>query len=546
VSARKQVLAKAGQYSTPSEIAHFVLRLVNPKHSDRVIDPACGAGDLLIAAKLVAAEFDGRSTLSELRGVDVDAGMARACKKAMTMRGWGAAITCDDSLLGFRKHESKYTLAICNPPWGSRLLERRSSVLRFFSLGTTAYRGRRKPKGSVEIGLLFTELCLRTIVPGGRAAMILPNGYLGNRSERYVEFRRWLMTHARVVAVIGFPRFVFKRSGADVSASAVVFERRPQPLQELLLCERYPIYCALVNRVGWTLEGRGERPLYRRDEHGRIERDCKGEPVVDSDLNEVIGTLSSSGAAKDFPWLRVRKATLQQNRTTTAADVIGRTDLSLDPKRWCEKHVRVRNAVRSVAHFQLGSVLRPVFRVLRRQPRAAYRYVEIDRIHETIGVYEWSECRGWALPTRGRLVAAVGDLFVANVWASAGKWMIAGEDARDGHLIVTTGCTHFELIPGRENSLVDLVFGLCSEAFRVQVRALATGSDGLSSVATDDMQSIVLPRTRSAQVRESIERRLAQARSGLPSLQRLVDADLAAVVPAANTFAPRTSHAAQV
>ena len=333
-----------------------MLRLANPTQSDRVIDPACGAGDLLIAAGLVAAEYDGKSTLSELHGVDVDAAMTKACKKAMTPRRWSAAITCDDSLLGLRKYENKYTLTVCNPPWGSRLVERRPSVLRFFSLGTTAYRGRRKPKDSAEVGLLFAELCLRSLAPGGRAAMILPNGYLGNRSERYVEFRRWLLSHARVVAVVGFPRFVFKRSGADVSASAVVFERRPQPLQELSPCERYPIYCALVDRVGWTLEGRGERPLYRLDEHGRIERDGKGEPVLDSDLNEVVGTLSSSDTAKAFPWLRARKAASQQNCSTTSADVIGRADLSLDPKRWCEKHVRVRNAVRSVPHFQLGSV----------------------------------------------------------------------------------------------------------------------------------------------------------------------------------------------
>jgi hypothetical protein len=41
----------------------------------------------------------------------------------MTMRQWGAAITCDDSLLGFRKYESKDHIAVCNPPWGSRLVE---------------------------------------------------------------------------------------------------------------------------------------------------------------------------------------------------------------------------------------------------------------------------------------------------------------------------------------------------------------------------------------------------------------------------------------
>jgi type I restriction enzyme M protein len=107
--------------------------------------------------------------------------------------------------------------------------------------------------------------------------------------------------------------------------------------------------------------------------------------MLDSDFNEVVGTLSSSEAAKVFPWLQDKNSSPRQKCTATSADVFGRADLSLDPKRWCEKHVRVRKAVRSVPHLQLGSVVRPVFRVLKREAKAAYRYVEIDKIHETFG-----------------------------------------------------------------------------------------------------------------------------------------------------------------
>ena len=88
------------------------------------------------------------------------------------------------------------------------------------------------------------------------------------------------------------------------------------------------------------------------------------------------------------------------------------------------------------------------------------------------------------------------------------------DEAQDGRLIVTTGCTHFELIPGQESLLPDLVFGLCSEAFKVQMRALATGSDGLSSICVADICSIVLPRMQSAAVREQIQRRIREARAG--------------------------------
>lgn len=61
-------------------------------------------------------------------------------------------------------------------------------------------------------------------------------------------------------------------------------------------------------------------------------------------------------------------------------------------------------------------------------------------------------------------------------------------------MVVTNGCTRFRVKPDGEALLVDLVVGLSSEVFAVQMRALATGSDGLAQVAPDDILRIVLPR----------------------------------------------------
>jgi hypothetical protein len=118
-----------------------------------------------------------------------------------------------------------------------------------------------------EAGLLYVETCLPAVVPGGRVGILVPNGYLGNRSERYLGFRRWLVRHARIAAVIGFPRFTFKKSGADVSASAGVWfvlrsvqgaDARPgdgvgRPVVDL--CRRHLLHRAAANEVGsrtWT------------------------------------------------------------------------------------------------------------------------------------------------------------------------------------------------------------------------------------------------------------------------------------------------------
>jgi type I restriction enzyme M protein len=123
--------------------------------------------------------------------------------------------------------------------------------------------------------------------------------------------------------------------------------------------------------------------------------------------------------------------------------------------------------------------------------------------------------------------------------------MIAGDEAADGRLVVTTSCTHFEVIPGKAALLADLVFGLSSEAFRVQMRALTTGSDGLSSISTDDIATIILPKIKSKDIRDKSVERIAESQAGHLVLGRGVRDELAKTTPAANV-PPRSSHVVQV
>jgi type I restriction enzyme M protein len=215
------------QHFTPYPLVEFIVKIVNPTHGDRIIDPACGTADFLIAATRVAKQRHGATLAARVRGADISETASRLARLNLLLNGCSAAVVgCGDSLRDVASYEGRFTVALCNPPFGVRIVERRRDVLQGFELGTRQEGGRRVPLPSQEAGLLFVEVCLRAVVPGGRVAIILPNGYLGNRSARYVAFRRWLLGNARIAAVIGFPRFAFKRSGADVSASVVVFERR--------------------------------------------------------------------------------------------------------------------------------------------------------------------------------------------------------------------------------------------------------------------------------------------------------------------------------
>lgn len=539
-----------GQYFTPYEVIDLIVRIVNPKFGDVIKDPACGTADFLVGAKRVAQERHGADISAQLYGVDTSDLAVNLSVFNMILNGDGRSnISPGDSLKDIAQNEEKFTVTLCNPPFGSRIVEKRKDVLTKYVLGSViADKNKVAPLKSQETGLLFVETCMQSVAPGGRIGIILPNGYLGNKSAKFQEFRSWLLRNARVAAVIGFPRFTFKKSGADVSASVVVLEKRDKPLATLQGAADFPIHFNLVEKVGWDLQSKRSGRVYRRDpKDGSVVLDEKNQPILDSDFQRVLDELYSSTVVDAYPWLShgVEQAKTGDGWVIQASEVLRDPAMSLDPKFWCEKHFNVRNAVKKVPHVRLGDVLRPVTRKLKKLPSESYRYVEIEKIYENFGAYVAEEMFGWQLPDRGKLVAKPDDVFIANIWSSAGKWMIAGEEASIGNLVVTTGCTQFEVIESARELLPDLIFGLSSEAFRAQMRARATGSDGLSSIAVDDICEIVVPMATSEDVRQAVSDRLEEVKGGAIVLAQVVRRDLTAHAPDA-AINPRSSHVVQV
>ena len=72
-----------------------------------------------------------------------------------------------------------------------------------------------------------------------------------------------------------------------------------------------------------------------------------------------------------------------------------------------------------------------------------------------------------------------------------GKWFVAPSDT--DKLLVTNGCTRLRPKTGDAKLLASALVGLCSEAFKVQMRALATGSDGLAEISAEDVLDVVFP-----------------------------------------------------
>lgn len=278
------------------------------------------------------------------------------------------------------------------------------------------------------------------------------------------------MRNAKVVSIISLPRFTFKKSGADVSASLLFLEKREHALSDVSESEAYSFHVGLVTSVGWSVgDKRAERTFKREPETGVLLVDSNNDAIPDADFREVLDDLLRSPATDYFGWL-VANREIPEGEFGWAVPikaVLSDSALVLDPKRLNRKFVTLRKEIQAVDHFRLGDIIdiipegRP-----KTDPSSVLRYVEIGDIWE--GGYSANPLRGWQLPSRARHKAKPGEIFAGKIWGSVGKWFMAGGHCDD--LVVTNGCYRVRIKQVEKHLLPDLIVGMCSEAYRVQMR----------------------------------------------------------------------------
>jgi type I restriction enzyme M protein len=540
-----------GQYFTPTEVVDFIVSLVNPRAGDQIKDPACGSGDFLISAMHHGRE-NGASLGDTIWGSDNSSNAVQVCVLNMVLNGDGKSnIKREDSLkVGFGD-SNRFSVLLSNPPFGVKIVETSFEILRNFDLGHeweidedgTAQRSDTVTK-SQQTGILFAELCVRQARPGGRIAIVLPNGYLGNSSVRYLALREWLLRHARLVGVVAFPRFTFKKSGADVSASVVVMEKRLDPLRRAIDSERYPFYCGLLESVGWSVGDKGGSRIFKRDpKTGAYLLDPANEQIIDADFDRVLKDFLGSKVADVFPWTIEGREQGDKGWSVNISQVLERPDLSIDPKRWCERVAKVRRKIQRVDHFVLGDVADVIPTVGAPDDSSKiFRYVDIEATAD--GVSMPSPLRGWQLPERAKHRAEPGDIFVGKVWSSVGKWFVAGADCTD--MIVTNGFHRLRLKKDKGDFLLDLIVGLNTEAYRIQARAFATGSDGLADLPEASLREIILPAVTNRKTRAAILPMVDALLAGRSTVASVVAGLQTAGGLADVEVTPRSSHVVQV
>jgi len=212
---------KAGEFYTPSEVSETLARLVAPKTNDRICDPTCGSGSLLIKASKQVGSKD-----FSLYGQEMNGATWALCKMNMFLHEVDSArIEWEDTLRAPQLLEGdslmKFDVVIANPPfsldkWGQEMAA--SDPYERFGRGIPP-----KSKGDWA----FIMHMIATAVEGkGRVGVVVPHGVLF-RSAAEGKIRQQMIEENLLSGVVGLPANLFY--GAGIPAALLIFDKARKP-----------------------------------------------------------------------------------------------------------------------------------------------------------------------------------------------------------------------------------------------------------------------------------------------------------------------------
>ena len=330
----KSSKGEKGQYFTPRHVIDMCVKMLNPQKGEHMVDTASGScgfpihtifkitGKLFSNADIPDEEKD---NVLKIFGIDFDEKAVRVARTLNLIAGdgntnvlhlntldydrWKTTVSSrewlrvyGDGLERLEKlqkekdsyKEFNFDVLMANPPFAGDIKEQ--TILSKYDL---AFKDENKNKMKSKLGrdILFIERNLDFVRPGGRLALVLPQGRFNNTSDKDV--REYIADKARILAVVGLDVNTFKpHTGTKTS---VIFlqkwnDDKTDPMYYCPKVEDYPIFFAVSEKSGKDNSG---EYVYTKDENGKLKLDKHGHFVLEHDLHNHNGDLPD-GIAEAF------------------------------------------------------------------------------------------------------------------------------------------------------------------------------------------------------------------------------------------------------
>jgi type I restriction enzyme M protein len=286
------IAGQNGQFRTPRHIIRLMVEMTMPKPDDVICDPASGTCGFLVAAGEYLREKHPEALRDPkqrdhfhskmFHGFDFDNTMLRIGSMNMMLHGVeDPNVVYKDSLADEHSGDAnKYTLVLANPPFAGSL-DYENTAKDLLQIVKTK-----------KTELLFLALFIRILKPGGRAAVIVPDGVLFGSSKAHKALRQMLVEDHKLDAVVSLPSGAFKPY-AGVSTAILFFTKTNSGGTD-------DVWFYDVKADGWSLDDK-RQPLLPEGKLGPVAK-LADEEHTKNNLPDVLSRWSDrSGAEKERP-----------------------------------------------------------------------------------------------------------------------------------------------------------------------------------------------------------------------------------------------------
>lgn len=506
-----------GEFFTPHPVVRLAVEMLAPKANERVIDPTCGSGGFLIQAISYLADnapdFDRAAYVREnLRGIEFNPDVALSAMIRLAFEGGsGAEIICANALLPHEQFDGAFDVVLTNPPFGSkgkvedqRMLSSYLLARRWNQTGSDEWEATRSVLTGQAPEVLFMEKCLNLLRPGGRMAVVLPDGLLQNISNSHIRF--WMRSEAVVLGVVSIPQEAFIPYGTGIKTSLLLLQKQPAASGN--------VFMARLQKIGYDVKG---QPIHKRDDKGKFLRSAQGGNVVDDDIEEI---------ATAYRQFRQGQFVLDGDAIFPVPEAL--LNNRLDVEHYHPDDLKMLKQLRG----QGAKPLREIADILtksdnfRTASEDEIRYIAISDVDaRTMQVVTQQLLKPHEAPSRATYRVQVGDIITATAGASTGTsrqaTALITEDEADA--ICSNGFAVIRNVRGVE-PLFLLAF-MRTEYFLRQVSRLTTGH-AIPAISTDDLAKVLVPIPSPAlqkQIADEVAGVLAMRKEAMRASEKAID-----------------------
>lgn len=473
-----------GEFFTPHPIVRLAVAMIAPKPNERVIDPACGSGGFLIQAlayiqKTYPAIEISNYVQKNIAGIEFNPDVALSAMIRLVFEGgMGTEITYANALLDNEKLNNAFDIVLTNPPFGSKGKVEDQKILKSYVL---ARRWNKTSDADWEVtktvlagqspDILFIEKCLRLLRPGGRMAIVLPDGLLQNVTNSHV--RHWIRSQAKVLGVVSIPQEAFVPYGTGIKTSLLLLQKLP--------ARNSAYFMARMQKMGYDVKG---QTVYKRDESGRLYKTPSGFPIVDDDIEEITTSFNA---------FREGEFSQQSEKVYTVPEEL--VNSRLDAEHYQPDDQNLMEHLKSVGAKPLGEIADILTETddFRLASDSEIRYIAISDVDSrTMQVVSQQAIRAHEAPSRATYRVRKGDIITAVSGASTGTsrqaTALITED-EDG-AICSNGFAVLRSIHGVEPLF--LLAYMRTEYYLRQVRRLMTGH-AIPCISMEDLSRVLVP-----------------------------------------------------